>query len=125
MGRMGENRQFTNRKLLIIGFISIAVIIIIVAIFVSTNTEETAIPPSISHENSVEYYTDSYRLPDGRTLLTTTQRIYSQHLTLKEFVFSDTLPNLGTEKTQTPDGERDTIVNKEFDIYFQMKGIHR
>ena len=86
-------------------------------------SQDEPIPPTIVHDNSVEYYADSHRLPDGKTVVTTNQIIFYQNRIVKNYSFNDTLPDLGKETIKTADEERDTIVNKEYDIYFQMKGV--
>jgi len=77
--------------------------------------------PKIVHENSIEYYVETSRLSDGRVVIKTTQDIYLKSVLSKTTVKYDTLPFIGTEIVKLESAEKDTVIAKEYDIYFTLK----
>ncbi len=77
--------------------------------------------PKIVHENSVEYYVETSRLSDGRVVVKTTQDIYLKSVLSKTTVKFDTLPVIGTEIVKLESADKDTVIAKEYDIYFTLK----
>jgi hypothetical protein len=83
--------------------------------------QKPAEKPKIVHENSVEYYTETSRLADGRVVISTKQDIYVKSALLRSTVKYDTLPSLGTETVKLESAGKDTTIQKEYDIYFTLK----
>lgn len=89
--------------------------------FACGDDAQKAEKPKIVHENSVEYYVETSRLSDGRIVVKTTQDIYLKWALSKSTVKYDTLPTLGTETVKIESADKDTVISKEYDIYFTLR----
>lgn len=74
------------------------------------------------HENSVEFTVSSWDLPDKREVIQMKKEIYIGGKKVNEFYTYDTLNPLGTMTVHDEDEDKDTLVDKKYDIYMKIAG---
>lgn len=77
-------------------------------------------PENVVHDNTVEYYVTTEKLPTGAYTLNTHLVVFNQNSQKFDFSRIDTLPNPGTQVIEDDDGNKQTVPN-EYQVYFTIK----